>query len=104
MRYVIGRVWIRPGKREEFIRIVGDFVGASRKESGCLYYHLAAMPDDPNGLILAEGWASAETHGAHTASEHFKAFGTTFMSYLSRAVFEEMDVTDVNTLRFGDAA
>lgn len=95
-KYVIGRVITKPGLREEYLRVGRDYVDASRRDTGCLYYNQAPDPDDPDLIILAECWESPELHATHTKQPYFAAFGPTFVKYVASATFEEMDVADAN--------
>lgn len=91
MRFTIGRLWIRPDRRDEYLNRAKAFVETSRKEEGCVYYDLGAMHDDPDGIVLVEGWTTGAQHAAHTAAPHFKAFRSVFEEFVLRATFEEID-------------
>lgn len=98
MRFTIGRLWTRTDLRDEYLKRAAAFVEASRMEDGCVYYDQGAMPDDPNGIVLVEGWMTAAHHAAHTAAPHFKAFGSVFEKYVLRATFEEIDSDQINRI------
>jgi quinol monooxygenase YgiN len=100
-KYVIGRVKVTPGIRDEYLKACGDYVETSRKDAGCIYYKQGPDSDDPNGVIVVECWESPELHAAHTRQPYFAAFGPTFMSYVVSATFEEMDVGEVNEVLIG---
>jgi len=46
-------------------------VGPTRKEEGCIGYHLHRSVDAPGMLMLHELWDSREAHTAHTHTPHF---------------------------------
>jgi quinol monooxygenase YgiN len=98
MRFTIGRIWIRPGQRDEYMKLAADFIETSRAEDGCVYYDQGPMHDDPSGIVLAECWKTAAHHATHTAAPHFKAFGPVFEKYVLRATFEEIDSEKINPI------
>ncbi len=100
MRYVIGRITVRPGKREEFLARAESYVAASRADIGCLYFDVTPRPDDPNGIVMIEHWADLETHLAHQARDYALAFRPVAGSYFLHAEFEEMTVPGVEKLVF----
>jgi quinol monooxygenase YgiN len=46
-------------------------INPSRKEEGCLTYHLHRSADAPSAFLLHEVWLTREAHTAHTATPHF---------------------------------
>jgi len=101
-KYVIGRLKIRPGQRDAYLKRSQDYIAASRRDAGSIYYQEGLDPDDPNGLIVIECWESPEAHAAHTGAAHFAAFGPVFMDFVTHAHFEEMDVGEVKDVVIGD--
>ena len=100
-KYVIGRVRVKPGMRDEYLAVARDYLETSRRDEGCIYYREGHDVDDPDGIIVVECWETPELHAAHTNQPHFSGFGPTFMKYVLSASFEEMDVGDVNTVVIG---
>lgn len=98
MRYVIGRMTVRPGKRDEFLGKSAGYVSASRAEEDCVYYEQGPMHGNPDGIVLVECWKTAEGHAAHLASAYAKAFGPTAQKYILRGEFQEMDVNNPNNV------
>jgi quinol monooxygenase YgiN len=58
---LIGKANCVAGKRDEFIAILLDGVGAM---PGCLSYVVARDPQDPDALWITEVWDSKESHAA----------------------------------------
>jgi quinol monooxygenase YgiN len=100
-KYVIGRVKVKTGLREEYLKQSSAYIAASRAEPGCLYYDEGLDREDPDGLIVIECWETPEAHANHTKAPHFAAFGPVFGKYVASAHFEEMNVGDVNDVRIG---
>ena len=46
-------------------------INPSRKEPGCLAYHLHRATEVPGAFLLHEVWLTREAHTAHTATPHF---------------------------------
>lgn len=101
MRFTIGRIWVKPGQRDEFEQLAADYIKTSRAEDGCVYYDQGPMFDDANGLVLVECWKTAAHHAAHTAAPHFSAFGPVFETYVVNATFEEIDSHEINRIVIG---
>jgi quinol monooxygenase YgiN len=98
MRYVLGRIWARPGMRDEYMPLAMHYVATSRAEAGCVYFDQGPMPDDPDGIVLIECWQTPAHHAAHGAAPHVKAFGPTFETYVRKAIFDEIDAEGINPI------
>lgn len=98
MRYVIGRMIVRPGRREEYLERSAAYVALSRTEPGCVYYDLSAVDGDADGVTLIECWASPEAHAAHLARPEREAAGPPFTECVLSATFEEMDVAGITPI------
>ena len=98
MRYVIGRITIRPGKREEFLAKAQTYIAASRADEGSVYFDIAPKPDDPDGLVMIECWADLATHRAHQTRDYAAAFQPIGAAYILRGEFEEMTVDTVENV------
>ena len=61
MHGLIGKATCVPGKRDEFIGILLEGVGAM---PGCLSYVVARDPQDPDAIWITEVWDSKESHAA----------------------------------------
>ena len=58
---LIGKAKCVAGKRDEFIAILLEGVGAM---PGCLSYVVARDPQDPDAIWITEVWDSKESHAA----------------------------------------
>ena len=64
----------RPEKRDELIATLREFVKPTRKEEGCVEYHLHVSKDDPNQFIFYENWRSQADLDAHLKTPLLAAF------------------------------
>jgi quinol monooxygenase YgiN len=60
MIIVSGRIYIRPGTREEFLTLSGEAVVQARRSSGCRDFVVAADPIEADRVNVYEGWESEE--------------------------------------------
>ena len=83
MIYVLAFSTLKPGCREEFIRLAKANIPIVHQEAGCISYELSE--DFPSGLtaqknmgkdtlVFVECWESGDHLKAHLASPHMKAF------------------------------
>jgi quinol monooxygenase YgiN len=92
MRYVIGRFSVRPGKRAELLEKAHNYVAASRADAGCVYFDMAPMPDNPDGVVMVECWETQDAHKAHLATAYATAFNPTAGALILKGEFQEMNV------------
>ncbi len=69
----------RPGKAEETKEVLLGLIGPTRKEAGCIDYHLHVSNDDPGIFMFYENWRAQQD-----LDEHLK------MPYLE-SLFAKMD-------------
>lgn len=62
----------------------------TRKEAGCLQYHLHQDNSDPAVFLFYEIWESRELLQAHMESEHFKCFVEATKDALAGLAINEM--------------
>jgi len=55
----------RPGKEEEAIKALTQIVNYSRKEKGCLDYHIVQSSDDPRDFMAFMIYASEDDFNRH---------------------------------------
>jgi quinol monooxygenase YgiN len=69
---VIALFAAKPGREAELINLLSGLTGPTRAEKGCISYELIQKNDDPTSLAMVEEWASPETLGVHSKSDHLK--------------------------------
>ena len=98
MRYVIGWLHAKPGKRDEFLALAKPVFAITRKEDGCLFYEAHPSADDPNLIMLVEGWQTAEQHLAHQKAPHHATFLPKLVEFCVGGRFDEIDAQNVVSL------
>ena len=72
MAYVVAAQWrAKDGSEDRVATIIGELIGPSRAEPGCLFYQPHRSPDDPCLFFLYEQYADEAAYEAHMKSEHF---------------------------------
>ena len=100
MRYVIGRMWLRAGTRREFLDKSKSYVASSQSDTGCIYFHISPMEEDPDAVVMIEAWESLEDHKAHQARDYATAFQPVAGQYIRRGDFQEMTVDKPEQVSF----
>ena len=67
---VVGVLRARPERRQELLEILSGFVAPTRREEGCVEYHLHVSDADPNLFMFYENWRSREDLDRHLAMPH----------------------------------
>lgn len=96
-QFVIGWMRTKPGKREEFMRRAKPVFAITQKEDGCLFYEAHPTSEDPDLIILVEGWQSKEQHLAHQQAPHHVGLGPTVVELCVEGRFEEIEAAKVVT-------
>ena len=60
MIIVSGRIQVRPGTRDEFLRLSAEAIVAARKTEGCRDFVVAADPIEPDRVNVYEEWDTEE--------------------------------------------
>lgn len=84
----------RPEQSEAFERFFRAQVEPSRREPGCLQYHMLRDAEDPTLFIFFEVWASPEHLAVHNELPHMRDFHARRMEYLMR----DIEVREVTSL------
>jgi quinol monooxygenase YgiN len=67
---VVAKAKAQPDKAEALKPILLELVGQTRKDPGCLSYHLLQGLDDPSEFVFVEEWTDDALMQAHLASPH----------------------------------
>lgn len=65
MKYIVGYVVTRPGRRAEFLEVLYDHAVITRQESECVYFHFGPATGDEQMVVLSECYVSEEAHRLH---------------------------------------
>jgi len=82
MIHVIASICIEPGRLNDYLAVLKDFLPAVRKEKGCIAYVPAVDIDakmpvqvvDNNVVTILEKWKGLEELHAHLGSPHMKDY------------------------------
>jgi len=92
---VIARLTIQEDKVEDTVAEFKQLMQEVAKEEGTLFYTLNRDPKNPNTIIVLERYKDKEALGAHSATDHFKAFSAKLGEVLAAkpdiAVLDELD-------------
>ena len=60
MIIVSGRIHVRPGTRDEFLKLSTEAISQARSTAGCRDFVVAADPIEPDRVNVYEEWESEE--------------------------------------------
>lgn len=82
---------IKPGLENELKAKVKEVVEATRKEPGCISYHLLQDPYVDNEFYFIEEWQSVEALHAHRLTPHFIKWGKESTAIVAQRVVKMYD-------------
>ena len=71
MIHILAGFKVKNDKLSDFIKLCNELIEESRKEEGCVSYHLQQNTERENYLVFVEEWKSNEAIEKHNLSEHF---------------------------------
>ena len=71
MIHILANFEVKNDKLSNFIKLCNELIEESRKEEGCVSYHLQQNTERENYLVFVEEWKSNEAIEKHNSSEHF---------------------------------
>ena len=73
MKFVIGWLKLRPGKREEFLALAHPYAAKCLAvEDGIEFFQFHPSSADADTVIVVEKYQSPEIHDLHQQTEHFR--------------------------------
>jgi len=96
----VARYSTLPSDRASVLELLEPAARATAAEAGCEYFHALIPEDDPNTIILIEGWRNEESLAEHRRTDHFREIilGVVVPRLADRrvittvAIFEQADV------------
>jgi quinol monooxygenase YgiN len=70
MKAIIGWLTCKPGTRDRFLAAMAPSAAATRREEGCEFFEYHPHADDPDAVILIEGFRDAAAHEFHRRTPH----------------------------------
>lgn len=84
----IKTIKVKPGMDVEFKKMFAEMMTEIRKnESGCLFFDLYQMQEDPTTYIVLERYVNEEANTAHKKSAHLAHYSPRI-----RALFDSIEV------------
>lgn len=74
MTTLVAYVKAKPGKEAELKKTLMGLVGPTRKEVGCIDYHLHVSDDDPRLFLFYENWRSRKDLDEHLKMPYLVEF------------------------------
>ena len=71
MIHILASFQVRNDKLSDFTKLCNKLIEESRKEEGCVSYHLQQNTEKENQFVFVEEWKSNEAIENHNSSEHF---------------------------------
>ena len=75
MLSVIARIPLQEGKADEFTEAFKEIAKGVATEEGNFLYSLSFSKKEPDVAVIMERYADKAALGAHSESDHYKAFG-----------------------------
>jgi quinol monooxygenase YgiN len=79
---------VKEGQQERFVLQFLSSVKHSRKEPGCIAFHIHSVENDPTSFVLFERWENQAAFDFHLEQEYTKALFESFNHTLARPVEE----------------
>jgi quinol monooxygenase YgiN len=73
MKFVIGWLTLKPGRRDEFMAVAQSFIAATVREEGVVFFEFHHSSTDPDGVVVVECYKNHEAHQLHWTRPHFVA-------------------------------
>ncbi|WP_068116947.1 putative quinol monooxygenase [Tropicimonas marinistellae] len=96
-KYIVGRLFVRPGHREAFVALLPDYMRYTLREPGCLFFEMAPSMLDPNVIVIAECFASPAAHSEHLKAEPFRKMWSAVNTMCDRGEFDNVFAGSVET-------
>jgi quinol monooxygenase YgiN len=83
---IIATLRAKPGKEQELRQAAEAVVEPTRREEGCIAYHLHQGIEDPAVFCFYENWASPDALEAHMKAPHFRELAAKLDDLLDEAM------------------
>jgi len=93
-KMIVAKIFLTPGKEEEFIKAAQTIIESTHKEEGCLEYTLYQDPSNKSNLLFFERYKNQAAIDAHFAAPYFKEFGAKAADYTRQAT--EIKIYDIS--------
>jgi quinol monooxygenase YgiN len=104
MKFVIGWLNLRPGKRDEFMALARPFIATTLKGEGVEFFEFHLSSTDPDTVIVVERYRTPEAQDLHQQTAHFAEMWGHVQKLCIEARFENIfaDRVDPDFARFAE--
>ena len=71
MKFVVGWLKVRPGKRDEFLALARPYIAKTLAEDGIEFFEFNLSSTEPDTVIVIEKYRTPEVHSQHNQTAHF---------------------------------
>ncbi len=103
MNFVIGWLKVKPGKRDEFMKLAHPYSATTiASEQGIEFLEFHPASTDPEMVIVIEKYHTSEVHDLHHKTEHFEEMWAQVQRLCVEARFENIfaDRVEPDLIRF----
>jgi quinol monooxygenase YgiN len=91
---VVVRYTVKPEETETVLRLLGEMAAATRSEEANLSYEFFQNAEDPNQIVILEGYRDAAGFAAHREYEHVRSIGAAqIIPRLARRTIQTFEAT-----------
>ena len=83
---LIAYLYAKPEMREELLKILHSFIKSTRKEPGCVDYHLHVSDNDPDLFIFYENWRTRRELKEHQQTAILANFWSRRLDFLQKDI------------------
>ena len=104
MKFVIGWLKVRPGKRDELVALARPFIATTLKEEGVEFFEFHLSSTDCDTVIVVERYRTPEVHDLHHKTAHFAEMWGHVQRLCIEGRFENIfaDRVDTDIARFAE--
>jgi quinol monooxygenase YgiN len=95
MKTITAWITCRPGTREEFLAAMRPGADATLEEEGCEFFEYHRIADNPDGVVLIEGFRDAAAHELHRRTPHMFDMQAELRRFVAQAALIEVISDDV---------
>lgn len=96
VKIIIGWLTCRPGTRAGFLSAMAPHSLETLREPGCEFFEYHERADDPDGVVLIEGFRDAAAHEFHRRTPHMVAMQAEVRTFLTHVKLVYLAGDDVS--------
>jgi quinol monooxygenase YgiN len=88
--FVVAKLIARKESVETVKRELLNMVEPTRKEAGCIEYHLCQDNEDPAVFVFYEKWENAAALEKHKDTKHYKHYAATVLGMIEERIVNKL--------------